>query len=219
MKQTVSVIPGDGIIIVDGVPAEAKFGIDPNIRAIQWYARAGHIEYGNGQRQLPLTQEMYSDYVEPFVNIWRECQLGTETLSLDEAKSAKLAEIIAGADNALSAFTAQYAQCEEDSWPRQETGARVLLGCETYVRDSQAAALIVNEQLRDRAVEFVKTLAAERNLSPMTLAEKIVAKAEAWHIYQNRIFTEERVLKKTLAELVAMGDAEKVMALQVVYTR
>lgn len=82
--------------------------------------------------------------------------------SLKEAKERKLVEINAACDAALAALTASYPSAELLTFDKQEAEARAL------VADPSAAT------------PFLTPLAAARGLETETLAQKVIAKADAF---------------------------------------
>lgn len=79
MKNKVTVIPSDNIIIVDEFPLIFKFHIPENIHAIQWKNGSGHVEFTDGNSNKILATGDYLTIVSPYVEAWE-----TEKLRLDE---------------------------------------------------------------------------------------------------------------------------------------
>ena len=97
MRQDVTVIPGDRIIIVDGAPLWFAFEAPANLHALQWHDGAGEMEWTDDINH-PLTTQDYDADVAPFVTLWEaeKARLEEEANrppTLDEAKAAKLSEI------------------------------------------------------------------------------------------------------------------------------
>ena len=97
MRQDVTVIPGDRIIIVDGAPLWFAFEAPANLHALQWHDGAGEMEWTDDINH-PLTEQDYADDIAPFVALWEaeKARLDAEANwppTLDEAKAAKLSEI------------------------------------------------------------------------------------------------------------------------------
>ena len=55
MKNNVTVIPSDGIIIVDGEVVSLDSIKSETFHALQWHDGEGHVEPGNGLPNQPLT--------------------------------------------------------------------------------------------------------------------------------------------------------------------
>lgn len=100
MRQDVTVIPGDRIIIVDGAPLWFAFEAPANLHALQWHDGAGEMEWTDDINH-PLTTQDYDADVAPFVTLWEaeKARLEEEANrppippTLDEAKAAKISEI------------------------------------------------------------------------------------------------------------------------------
>ena len=70
MKQHVTVIPEDHIIIVDRIPVYCDIEIhQPNIHAIQWHNGTGWIEYCENGQMLNITAT-YTEDIAPYVTQW-----------------------------------------------------------------------------------------------------------------------------------------------------
>ena len=73
MKEHVTVIPEDKIILVNGEGFVFDFPIPENLRALQWHDGAGHIEYNGGKQNVLLDGlDDYNINVKPFVELWEE---------------------------------------------------------------------------------------------------------------------------------------------------
>lgn len=97
MKQHVTVVPSDNLVIVDGVPLVFGFAAPANLHALQWHDGAGEMEWTDDINH-PLTEQDYADDIAPFVALWEaeKARLDAEANrppTLDEAKAAKLFEI------------------------------------------------------------------------------------------------------------------------------
>ena len=107
---TVTVVPSDSLIIVDGAALVFPFDAPTNLHALQWRGGTGHTEWTDGPNQ-PLTAEDYAEQVAPFVKLWQAEKARLEKKAAEEAaaralpdaKSAKQSEIQNGYDAALAA--------------------------------------------------------------------------------------------------------------------
>lgn len=107
---TVTVVPSDSLIIVDGAALVFPFDAPTNLHALQWRGGTGHTEWTDGPNQ-PLTAEDYDEQVAPFVKLWQAEKARLEKKAAEEAaaralpdaKSAKQSEIQNGYDAALAA--------------------------------------------------------------------------------------------------------------------
>ena len=71
MRNYVTVVPEDKMIIVDKQALRFDFAAPANLHALQWHDSAGHIEYTDGQPNRPLTSADYDAVVAPFVALWQ----------------------------------------------------------------------------------------------------------------------------------------------------
>ena len=73
MKNQVTVIPSDKLIIVDGRALNWDFIIPTGfetVHAIQWLNGGGHMEFIDDYNQEISGQELYDSEVKPFVDLW-----------------------------------------------------------------------------------------------------------------------------------------------------
>ena len=78
MQRTVSVIPEDKCIVVDGIACFFEYSTHRPFRALQWEDNAGHIEPGGSAPPRPLSEADYDQEIAPYVLLWqgeRENQL------------------------------------------------------------------------------------------------------------------------------------------------
>lgn len=87
---TVTVVPADNLIIVDGKALVFPFDAPANLHALQWRGDTGHTEWAGGPNK-PLTTEDYDDQVAPFVKLWQDEKARLEQAAAD-AEAAWLAE-------------------------------------------------------------------------------------------------------------------------------
>lgn len=72
MKNHVTVVPDDQIVIVDGSALQCAFTAE-NIHAVQWHNGKGHIEWTDGRLNTELSgQQDYDAQVAPYVGIWQK---------------------------------------------------------------------------------------------------------------------------------------------------
>lgn len=67
---TVTVVPSDSLIIVDGKALVFPFDAPTNLHALQWRGDTGHTEWTDGPNK-PLTAEDYDEQVVPYVKLWQ----------------------------------------------------------------------------------------------------------------------------------------------------
>lgn len=107
---TVTVVPSDSLIIVDGAALVFTYVAPENLHALQWRGDTGHTEWTDGPNKL-LIAEDYDEQVAPYVKLWQAEKARLEKKAAEEAaaralpdaKSAKQSEIQNGYDAALAA--------------------------------------------------------------------------------------------------------------------
>lgn len=104
MEEHVTVIPGDGVISVNGIPMQFKFlpvAGHEKVHAIQWHDGSGTLEL-DGFTGEPLTAADYDRAVAPYVQFWNtektrrekeKAAQDAEYNKLENVKSRKLAEL------------------------------------------------------------------------------------------------------------------------------
>lgn len=104
MEEHVTVIPGDGVISVNGNPMQFKFppvAGHEKVHAIQWHEGSGTLEL-DGFTGEPLTAADYDRAVAPYVQFWetekakREAEKAEQEAEynrLENVKARKLAEL------------------------------------------------------------------------------------------------------------------------------
>lgn len=108
---TVTVVPADNLIIVDGKALVFPFDAPTNLHALQWRGDTGHTEWTDGPNK-PLTAEDYDEQVVPFMKLWQDekARLEAEAAAaeaeyskLENVKARKLAAIDAETSSAIMA--------------------------------------------------------------------------------------------------------------------
>lgn len=87
---TVTVVPVDNLVIVDGDALVFPFKAQSNLHALQWRENEGHTEWTDGPNR-PLVAADYDDQVAPFVKLWQDEKTRLEQAAAD-AEAARLAE-------------------------------------------------------------------------------------------------------------------------------
>lgn len=109
--STVTVVPDDNLIIVDGKALVFPFDAPTNMHALQWRGDGGHTEWTDGPNE-PLTAEDYDGQVAPYVALWEgekkrleaEAAAAEEVYnSLENVKARKLVAIDAETSTAIMA--------------------------------------------------------------------------------------------------------------------
>lgn len=196
--HSVTVVPDDNLIAVNGEALFFAFDAPDNLHALQWRGESGHMELtGEDNRLLDATA--YEAEVAPYVSLWQAekerldkaaAEAAEEYNSLASTKVRKLAEINAACDAALAALTADYPSSELLTFDKQEAEARALLV------DPEAST------------PFLTPLAAARGLETEELARKVLAKADAFttasgHVIGLRQKDEDRLKAAQSVEDVA----------------
>lgn len=101
MKNTVTVVPSDRLIIVNGNPLRFDFiAVHNNFHALQWDGQQGHIEWEDDYNWPLSTADLtaYEDEVAPYVALWQaekerlERESAARATEEAEAEAARLAE-------------------------------------------------------------------------------------------------------------------------------
>ena len=87
---TVTVVPVDNLVIVDGEALVFPFKAQSNLHALQWRENEGHTEWTDGPNR-PLVAADYDDQVAPFVKLWQDEKTRLEQAAAD-AEAARLTE-------------------------------------------------------------------------------------------------------------------------------
>lgn len=87
---TVTVVPVDNLVIVDGEALVFSFQAQSNLHALQWRENQGHTEWTDGPNR-PLVAADYDGQVAPFVELWQAEKARLEQAVAD-AEAARLAE-------------------------------------------------------------------------------------------------------------------------------
>lgn len=87
---TVTVVPADNLVIVDGEAHVFPFEAPANLHALQWRGETGHTEWTDGPNK-PLAVDDYDDRVAPFVALW-ETEKARLTAEAEAAEAARLVE-------------------------------------------------------------------------------------------------------------------------------
>lgn len=90
MHQHVTVVPSDGLIIVDGEALRFDFSAPAGLHALQWHDGGGHTEWNAGPNQ-PLSDAQYAEDVAPYVALW-EAEKARVEQEAEAAEAARLAE-------------------------------------------------------------------------------------------------------------------------------
>lgn len=90
---TVTVVPADKLIIVDGLPLVFDFSAPLNLHALQWDGQQGHMEWTDDFNwPLPVADiTAYTDEVAPYVALWQAEKERLER-EVEAAEAARLAE-------------------------------------------------------------------------------------------------------------------------------
>ena len=142
---SVTVVPGDRLIIVDSVPIvfESPFPVLPHgpgeMHALQWNGTSGHIEWEDDYNWV-LEPEAYNDEVAPYVALWQ-----AEKERLDkaaaEAEAARLAE--------FNSDAARFERLRAERDSRIAATDYLIMPDYPLAEDSRAAVQSYRQALRD----------------------------------------------------------------------
>lgn len=120
-------------------------------------------------------------------------KVGVELLTLDEAKREKLNEINDKCDAALATLTATYPERELLSFDKQEAEARALVA-----GDSSNVA-------------HITAIATARGITVDELAQKIIAKADAFSVASGKIIGHRQALETQVENAATKEDVVAVV--------
>lgn len=99
MKDHITVIPEDNVIIVDKLPLFFDLPQNTNIHAIQWHEGKGHIEWKDGTPNTELAGEaQYKQHIQTWEDLWndeknRVYQESIRPRTLKEARESRINDI------------------------------------------------------------------------------------------------------------------------------
>ena len=139
--STVSVVPSDKLIIVDGeaIVFDAPFAAPSNLHALQWNGTSGEIEWEDDYN-WPLEAEAYEDEVAPYVALWQAEKARREKVAA-EAEAARLAE--------FNSESARYDRLRTERDRRIAATDYLIMPDYPLPEDSRAAVQAYRQALRD----------------------------------------------------------------------
>ena len=162
---TVTVVPVDNLVIVDGEALVFPFKAQSNLHALQWRGNEGHTEWTDGPNR-PLVAADYDDQVAPFVKLWQDEKTRLEQAAAD-AEAARLAEY----NSEAARF--ERLRAERD---RRLTATDYLLMPDYPLSDDQRTILQVYRQaLRDLPAQEGAPWDGGGDETPWPAAPKVVA--------------------------------------------
>ncbi|WP_067586382.1 hypothetical protein [Endozoicomonas ascidiicola] len=162
-----------------------------------FFAKPGTDEQLIDMRDAPACPEGFINMQSerPETGDWLAQADGTwleKVISLAEAKHHKLTEINEWADCELCFITDEYPETEIKSWDKQEAEARKLLA------DSHSHAPLLN------------AIARQRHINLITLAEKVVIKADAFAELSGSVFGRRQLLEDQVNTATTIKDVEAI---------
>ena len=135
--------------------------------------------------------------------------------TLETAKTAKLAEIVATANMVKAALSSRFSALEESTWPEQEAGACSILTKEDEVSSILARLILQDATATDKAVQVVQGLAAQDKTTPELFAARILANAKLAHDAGLLSLMEQRAMEQATNAATTVAEVE---AVEVVFT-
>ena len=224
--RSVTVVPDDRLIAVNGAALFFEFEAPETLHALQWSGESGHMELTGEENRL-LEAASYETEVAPYVSLWQAekarldkaaAEAAEEYNSLANTKARKLAEINAACDAALAALTASYPASELLTFDKQEAEAACDAALAALTASYPASELLTfdKQEAEARALladpeastPFLTPLAAARGMETEELARKVIAKADAFttasgHVIGLRQKDEDRLKAAQSVEDVA----------------
>lgn len=91
MKQHVTIVPSDRLIMVNGAALRFAFSAPANLHALQWHEGKGHRELTDAPNQSLCGEAQYAGEVAPYVALW-EAEKARLEAEAAAAEAARLAE-------------------------------------------------------------------------------------------------------------------------------
>ena len=132
-----------------------------------------------------------------------------EQPTLADIISSKYAEIISGANAALSKAQAYYSAIEIGTWSEQETGAITIKGLDASVATKPEVVIMLNDAVAvQKSVERVQGIALNKGMTPEELADRILSNAQIAKTLIDRILTRQNCYEKQLQDFSVVKDGE-----------
>lgn len=129
--------------------------------------------------------------------------------TLTEVSASKYAEIINGANAALSKAQAYYSAIEIGTWSEQETGAIAIKGLDASVATKPEVAIMLSDSVAvEKSMECVKGIAANKGMTPEELADRILSNAQTAKTLIDRILTRQNCYEKQLQDFSVVKEGE-----------
>ena len=91
MHNHVTVVPGDRLVIVDGIGLNFEYVAPRGLHALQWHGGKGHQEWTEVPNTTLSGEADYAAHVAPFVALWQE-ELTRLEAAMEAARAAAEAE-------------------------------------------------------------------------------------------------------------------------------
>lgn len=148
MREHVTVVPSDRLIIVDGQALRFDFPAPENLHAVQWHGGAGEMEWTDDLNH-PLTPAEYAEDVAPFVALW-EAEKARLEAEAAAAEAARLAEYNSTEARAARIRAERDRRLEASAWIVERHRDQLDNGEATTLDESQYQAWLAYRQaLRD----------------------------------------------------------------------
>ena len=91
MKEHVTVIPEDSVILINGEALVFEYLYPAELRAIQWHNGSGHVEFSDEltPNLIIQGQEDYEKYVYPYVQMWEERDTSSSMMEPGQESTAE----------------------------------------------------------------------------------------------------------------------------------
>lgn len=159
MKQHVTVVPSDHIVIVDGEALYFDYEISEDIHAIQWHEGSGHKEV-RGQDNVLLQAEDYTEEVAPFVTLWEVEKARLETKAAEaeaeynSPENVHIREVSAAQTQARGILTAraQAAMLQTEDFTSEEFS--LFAAAELYPVWAAGAAYTAGQRIQHSGIVY-----------------------------------------------------------------
>lgn len=147
MKQHVTVVPSDRLIIIDGNALRFDFPAPENMHALQWHDGSGHIEWTDDINH-PLTSADYAGDVAPFVDLW-EAEKARIEEEAAAAEASRLAEYNSEPARAARIRAERDRRLDATTWLVERHKEQTAKGSTTLTNEEYSELLAYRQALRD----------------------------------------------------------------------
>ena len=159
MKQHVTVVPSDRLVIVDGEALRFDFKAPEGVHAIQWHDGSGHVEW-TGKNNTDLEEADYEAQVASFVTLWEAEKARLETKAAEaeaeynSPENVHIREVSAAQTQARGILTAraQAAMLQTEDFTSEEFS--LFAAAELYPVWAAGAAYTAGQRIQHSGIVY-----------------------------------------------------------------